>query len=119
MFAASREAAPPSYENEIQAKTTMITAFFIPTRLSIPDPLRHGQRFTQDYFRTEVLFMLHEENVRFRRKHSDSHFRRHINNSRCHNGKKITVEIKDQKIARAPHHVTLRIPVLAISGSLV
>jgi hypothetical protein len=70
MSATSREAVPPRCEHEIQAKKTNIVVFFTSTRLLILDALPHGHTFTQDYLITEVLPMLLEENVRFRRRHS-------------------------------------------------
>jgi hypothetical protein len=102
IFVASRETVPPRYEHEIQAKKTLITAFFTPTRLLILAALPYGQTFTQDYFITEVLPMLREENVQFRRKHSGDNFLIHMDNSRCHNRKKITAEIKHRRFAGAP-----------------
>jgi hypothetical protein len=74
MFAASRKAVPPRCEHEIQAKKTMITFFFAPTRLLVRDTLPHGQMLTRNYFIAEVLPMLREENVQFRRKHSGDTF---------------------------------------------
>jgi hypothetical protein len=55
MFTASREAVQPRCEHKIQAKKTMITVFFTPTRLVVLDALPHGQTFTQEYFMTDVL----------------------------------------------------------------
>jgi hypothetical protein len=103
MFATSRESAPPRCEHEIQAKKTMITVFFTPTRLLVLGALPYGQKFTQGYLITDVLPMLHEENVRFCRKYSDGSFSHHLDNSRCHNGKKITAEIEHRRFARALH----------------
>jgi hypothetical protein len=81
----------------------MVTVLFAPRRLLVLNALRHIQTFTQDYFITEVLPILREENVRFRRKHSDGNFLLHMANSRCHNGKKKTAEIEYRRFARAPH----------------
>jgi hypothetical protein len=103
MFADSRETVTPRYRHEIQCKKTMITIFFIPTRLLVLDALPHGQTFTQEYFMTELFPILQKENVRFRRKHSGDTFFLHLDTSQCHNGKKITAEIEHQRFARAPH----------------
>jgi hypothetical protein len=46
---------------------------------------------------------IREENVRFRRKHSGGNYLLHMDNSRCHNGKKITTEIEHRRFARAPY----------------
>jgi hypothetical protein len=99
MFTASREAVPSRCEQEIQAKKKMITVFFTPTQLLVLDALPHGQTFIQNYFITEVLPMLQEENVRFRRKHSGGTVFLHMDNSRCHNSKKITAEIEHWRFA--------------------
>jgi hypothetical protein len=74
MFAVSRETVPPRCEHKIQGKKTMITIFFTATRLLVLDALPHGQAFTQEYLITELLPVLHQENVRFRRKHSGGTF---------------------------------------------
>jgi hypothetical protein len=81
----------------------MITAVFTSTRLPALGALPYDQTFSQDYFITEVLPMLHEENVRFRRKYSGGNCFLHINNLPCHNLKKITAEIEHRRLARAPH----------------
>jgi hypothetical protein len=72
-------------------------------RLLVRGALPHGQTFTKDYVRAEVLSMMREENVRFHRKHSGGSFFLHIVNSPCHNDKKITDEIEHRRFARAPH----------------
>jgi hypothetical protein len=77
----------------------MITIFFAPPRPLILGALPYGHTLTQNYLRKEVVLMLREENVRFRRKHSGGDFSLHLDNSRCHNGKKITAEIKYQRLA--------------------
>jgi histone-lysine N-methyltransferase SETMAR len=103
MFAASRETVRPRNRHEDQCNKTMITVFFTPTRLLVPNALTHSQTFTQEYFITELLPILHRENIRFRLKYSDGPFFLHLDNSRCQNGKKITVAIRHRRFARAPH----------------
>jgi hypothetical protein len=86
----------------MQAKKTMITVFFPQTRLLVLDALPPGQTFTQDYFMTKVPPILREENLRFLRNHSAGTFLLHMDNSRCHSDKKITIEIEHRRFARAP-----------------
>jgi hypothetical protein len=94
---------PPRCKHEIQAKRIMITVFFTSTRLLILDALPHGRTFTQNYFIAEVLLMLGEENLRFRRKYSYVNFSIHMDNSRCSNCRKITAKIEYRRLAWAPH----------------
>jgi hypothetical protein len=103
MFIISREAFSPRCEHNIEAKEIIITVFFTPTWPLILDALSHSQIFIENYFITEVLPMLCEENVRFRLKHSGGNFFLHMDNLRCDNGKKITAEIEHRRLARAPH----------------
>jgi histone-lysine N-methyltransferase SETMAR len=102
IFTASRETVAPRYDHEIQAKKKLITVFFTPTRLLVLAALPYGQTFTQNHFITEVLPILREENVQFRRKHSGDYYFVHMDNSRCHNRKKNTAEIEHRRLAGAP-----------------
>jgi hypothetical protein len=81
----------------------MITVFFTPTRLLVLSTLPYGQTFTQDYFITEMFPVLREKNVRFRHKHPGGNCFLHMDNSPCHNDKKITAEIEHRRLARALH----------------
>jgi histone-lysine N-methyltransferase SETMAR len=102
IFAASRETVPLRYEHGIQAKTILITIFFAPTLLLVLAALAYSETFTRDHFITEVLPMLREENVQFRRKHSGDNFCVHMDNLQCPNRKKITAEIEHRRLAGAP-----------------
>jgi hypothetical protein len=63
--------------------------------------------------------MLHEENVRFRRKHSGDTFLLHVDNSRCHNKERSLPKLNSVDLPEFRTHLIIWIGVLAISGSLI
>jgi hypothetical protein len=50
MFAFSAEEVVPRTKHTISAHKTMITIFFISTRLLVPNSLLEGAKFNHDYF---------------------------------------------------------------------
>jgi hypothetical protein len=87
---------------EKRSAKTLTTVFFTATRLLVPAALPYGQTFTQDHFITELPPILREKNVQFRRKHSGDNFFIQMDNSRCHNRKKVPAEIEHRRLAGAP-----------------
>jgi hypothetical protein len=103
MFATSaREVAPRTKQN-ISAKKTMVTIFFISTRLLVLNFIPEGTKFNQDYFIDTLFPNLYREKRRIRRHKGLPSFPVHINNSMRHNGAKITEKLEKGHIARAPH----------------
>jgi histone-lysine N-methyltransferase SETMAR len=103
MFARSADMVVPRLRAGFQVKKTMVTIFFTATRLLILNCLPQGQVFTQDYFRSEIVPAFTKERLRFRRFHPGWTFSVHMDNSRCHNGRKATAEFERRILGRAEH----------------
>lgn len=103
MFAQSREKVDLRIRQTISSKKTLITIFFTGTNLIAIDDLPKGRRFTQDYFINNIGDMISNANRRFLRKEKCLNFRIHMDNSKCHNGSKVTQFLADKKINRIPH----------------
>jgi hypothetical protein len=103
MFSDSRASVPPMVRQNIASKKYMITVFFTGTRIIVTDLLNPHTTFNQDYFIAQIIPGLynHQRNLR-RRKHQIA-LQIHMDNSMCHNGRKVTQEFERKKMIRLPH----------------
>jgi histone-lysine N-methyltransferase SETMAR len=81
----------------------MLMVFFTSRRLTVLEALSKGTTFTQHYFISDILSDLDGEKLRYRRKNPGQGFFLPMDNSRCHNAKKITGKLQKKHITRAPH----------------
>jgi histone-lysine N-methyltransferase SETMAR len=95
---AARKTADPNRTNK-----TMLTVFFTSRRLIVLEALPKGTTFTQHYFVSDILPHLDGEKLRYRRNNPGQEFSLHMDNSQCHNAKKITGKLQKKRITRAPH----------------
>jgi histone-lysine N-methyltransferase SETMAR len=103
MFATSAREVVPRTKQNISAKKTRVTIFFISTRLLMLNFLPKGTKFNQDYFIDTVLPNLYSEKRRIARCKGVLCFSAHMDNSMCHNGARITEKLEKRNITRAPH----------------
>jgi histone-lysine N-methyltransferase SETMAR len=103
MFADSRESVTPRIRHDISTPKTMITIFFTSRRLLVSEALPKGTKFNQDYFIQYILPGLYREKTRISRKTGFPAFSVHMDNSMCHNGRKVSDIFARRSIERAPH----------------
>jgi histone-lysine N-methyltransferase SETMAR len=77
--------------------------FFTSRKPIVLEPLTKGTKFTQHYFIEDIVPDLDSEKRRNRRKNPGQEFFLHMDNSKCHNAKKITGKLQKKHITRAPH----------------
>jgi hypothetical protein len=66
-----------------------MTIFFTETKLLVFDVLPHEQKFNQDHFLTAIARELSKENSNAKRRVDMKQLVVHMDNSMCHNGRKI------------------------------
>jgi hypothetical protein len=71
--------------------------------LTLNEALPKGRKFNQDYFISTILAELVREKRRVLRRKRELPFLIHMENSACHNGRKITHKLTVADIASAPH----------------
>jgi transposase len=103
MFAPSRDLAATRTKDADRTKKTMLTIFVTSRRLIVLKALPKETTYTQHYFISDILPDLDREKLRYRRNNPGHDFFLHLNNSKCHNAKKITGKLQKKHITRAPH----------------
>jgi histone-lysine N-methyltransferase SETMAR len=103
MFAPLKNLAATRIKYADQTKKTMLTVFFTSYKLIILEALPKGTTCTQHYFISDILPDLDGEKLRYRRKNPGHEFFLQMDNSKCHNAKKITGKLHKKHITRAPH----------------
>jgi hypothetical protein len=93
----------PRTKQNLSARKTIITLFFISTGLFVPNFLPTGTKFDQDYFIDAVLPELYTQKTRIARCKGVPSFSVNMDNSMCHNGAKVTEKLTKKHIARALH----------------
>jgi hypothetical protein len=113
MVATSAREVVPRNEQNISAKKTMVTIFFTSTRLLVLNFLQKGTKFNQDYFIDTVLPNLYSEKRRIARRKGLPSFSVHMDNSMCHNGAKITENLRRdtlrELLTHLIHHTSARV----------
>jgi hypothetical protein len=113
MFATSAKEVVPRTKHNISAKKTMVAIFFTSTRLLVLNFLPKGTKFNQDYFIDRVLPNLYSEKRRIARRKGLSSFLVYMDNSVCHNGAKITENLRKdtlrELLARLIHQTSARL----------
>jgi histone-lysine N-methyltransferase SETMAR len=104
MYARSRSDVTSCVRSGISTSKVMIT-IFTGTRLLVLKALPKSRKLNQDYFLEKVLPSLSRQNRSNRRKELELDFVVHMDNSMCHNARKICLELAYNKIERAPHPV--------------
>jgi uncharacterized protein YeaO (DUF488 family) len=100
MYARSGSDVTSCIRSGIGTSKVMIT-FFTGTRLLVLKALPKGRKFNQDYFLEEVLPSLSLQKSLNRRQQLELDFVVHMDNSMCHNARKISLELEHNKIERA------------------
>jgi hypothetical protein len=103
IFVPSRDLAATRAKDADRTKATMLTVFFTSRMLIALEALPKGTTCTQNYFISDILPDLDGEKLRYRPKNPGQDFFRHMDNSKCHNAKKITGKLQKKQITRAPH----------------
>jgi histone-lysine N-methyltransferase SETMAR len=106
MFATSREEVIPRTKARIGVQKVLLTIFFSSVKLISPNALPAGARFTQEYFINSSLPDILDEKQRILGRNRRGDFFIHMDNSICHNGRKVTDEFdnrKLQRVARPPY----------------
>jgi hypothetical protein len=103
MFATSAREVVPRTKQNISAKKTMVTIFFVSTLLLVLSFIPKCSKFNQNYFIDTVLLNLYSEKRRIARCKGLPSFSVHMDNPMCHNSAKITEKLDKRHIARAPH----------------
>jgi hypothetical protein len=94
MFATSARELVPRTRQNIYAKKTMVTIFFTSTRLLVLNFLLKGTKFNQDYFIDTAPLNLQSEKRRIAKRKRPPSFSVHTDNPMCHNGAKITENLR-------------------------
>jgi histone-lysine N-methyltransferase SETMAR len=102
MFARSAADVIPSTRQAVGVET-MNTAFFTAKKLIVFADLPRYSTFNQLYVINNIFPDLKIANLNFRRQKTGSTLWVHMENSMCHNGSKVTSEIKKNHISRMPH----------------
>jgi hypothetical protein len=103
IFATSREEVIPRTKATIGAQKAMLTIFFSGVKLISLHALPAGARFTQEYFINSILPDILDEKQRILRRNHGGDFFAHMDNSMCHNGRKVTDEFDNRKLQRVVH----------------
>jgi histone-lysine N-methyltransferase SETMAR len=103
MFTASPDEVIPRTKQTIGARKVMVTIFFAATKLVSLNALPPGGRFTQYYFINTVLPDIVHERGQILRRVRPADFFVHMDNSMCHNGRKVTDELENLKLDRVAH----------------
>jgi hypothetical protein len=80
-----------------------LTIFFSGVSLITLNALSYGENFTQEYFIYNILPDLIHEKMQIYPKYQQGQFFIHMNNSMCHNSRKIADKILDAKLERLLH----------------
>jgi hypothetical protein len=73
-----------------RTKKTMLTVFFTSRKLIVLEAQPKGTILTRNYFISDILPDLDRGKLRYRPKNSGQELFLHIDNSKCHNAKKVT-----------------------------
>jgi hypothetical protein len=98
---------PPRIKTINATKRAMVTIFLTGRKFLILDPLSREEKFNQDYFMAVDAPELSKENMNAERKVRKNRLFVHINNSMCHNGRKIRVYLPRKTLTRVPDPVDL------------
>jgi hypothetical protein len=113
MFATSAREVVPRTKQNISAKKSIVTIFFTSTRWLVLNSLPKGTKFNQDYFIDAMLPNLYSEKRRIARRKGLPSFSVHIDNSTCHNGAKITKNLRTDTLhhllAHLIHQTSIRV----------
>jgi histone-lysine N-methyltransferase SETMAR len=102
-YAKSREGVPPRTRTTIGTKRAMVTIFFTGAKLLVLDMLPRDQKFNQDHFLAAIAPHLSSENSNARRRVDKKELLVHMDNSMCHNGRKIREYFARKNMTRLPH----------------
>jgi histone-lysine N-methyltransferase SETMAR len=102
-YAKSRVDVPPRTKTTIGTKKAMVTIFFTATKLLVLDVLPRGNKFNQDYFLTIIAPELSRENTNSKRRVGNKPLLVHMDNSMCHNARKIEEYFTRKSVTRVPH----------------
>jgi hypothetical protein len=86
-----------------QCSESYFNNFFSSVKLISVNALPAGARFTQEYFINSILSDILEEKQRILRRNHRGDFFVHMDNSICHNGRKVTDEFANRKLQRVSH----------------
>jgi histone-lysine N-methyltransferase SETMAR len=103
MFATSREEVISRTKATIGAQKVMLTIFFSGVKLISLNVLPTGAQFTQEYFINSILPDILDEKQRILRRNRRGDFFVHMDNSLCHNRRKVTDEFNNRKLQRVAH----------------
>jgi hypothetical protein len=88
-YAKSREEVPPRTEIIIATKRAKVTLFFTGTKRLIVYILRLKKKFNQNHFLTSIAPELSKDNSNSKRTVGKKELIVHMDNSMCHNGRKV------------------------------
>jgi hypothetical protein len=103
MFATSREEVIPRTKATIGTQKVMLTIFFSSVKLISLNALPAGAQFTQEYFINSILSDILDENQRILRGNRRGDVFVHMDNSMCHNDRKMTDDFDNRKLQRVVH----------------
>jgi hypothetical protein len=86
-------------------KKVILSMFFIGTNLLALDVLLHQQKFNQNHFLGMIAPELSKRNPNAKRRVGKNQLVVHIDNSMCHNGRRIREYFARKTIVRVPHPV--------------
>jgi hypothetical protein len=98
VLAIRRDEVIPKTKQTIGAQKDTLTIFFTVTKLISLNALSPGGRFTQDYFINTVLLDIVHARGQILRRVRRGDFCVHMDNSMCHNGRKVTSELENLKL---------------------
>jgi hypothetical protein len=78
----------PKTRKEIGVKKTMFMIFFTNRKLLIAEYLPKGQKYSQDYFISDIFPELERAEMRYKRKKQGGPFYIHMNHSKSYDGRK-------------------------------
>jgi transposase len=103
MFAKWLRDVNPRTRPGIGVTKRMSTIVFANRKLLIAEDLPKGQKYSQDYFISDILPALEREKMRYKRRKQGGTCYAHMNHSKSHDGAKIQGKFDTKGLGRFPH----------------
>jgi hypothetical protein len=104
IFATGWDKAVPKENQTTRTLKAMLTIFLLSHRVMIVDSLLLYQIYIWDYFIDNILPDIVRQKTQFCCKYRRIQFFLHMDNSKCHNARNVTLKISDVRIKHFPIH---------------
>jgi histone-lysine N-methyltransferase SETMAR len=103
MFVKSPREVISRTRKEMGVKRTLFTIFFTNRNVLIAEYVPTGQKYSQDYFMSDILPELEREKLRYKRRKQGVTLYVHMDHSKSHDGRKIRATFDTRSLVRSPH----------------